>query len=295
MPDPARKTISATQAAALFGASPYVTTWMLWHWFKSDVPIDNPESSRMSWGKKMQPLLLQQAAEDLKLRVEPNADDDYVTRGIFGCTRDADIFMPDRGFGALETKCVFDYGVWMRDWDGGKSVPRMHEIQLQQQMMVGRDGKPFEWGVIAAWVCGDMHYFERAPLPELWQEAEGRGGEFMESLKGEPPSPFGTPVEVPLLAKLFQPEPESILDLTARDDAIKIAEMVRMLDYHREEAAGNTRGAEDIRAKLIAMAGQNEKVILPHGINYKLRKGKKSLTLTTYVPDDIPIGNFGGI
>ena len=34
---------------------------------------------------------------------------------------------------------MFDYATWMREWGGGSHVPPMHEIQLQQQMMVGDD------------------------------------------------------------------------------------------------------------------------------------------------------------
>ena len=104
-----------------------------------------------------------QAAEDLKLEVRPNADDTYHRRGLLGCTRDATIICPDRGPGALETKCIFDYRTWMADWGGGAFVPKPHEIQLQQQLLVGdgddgfaAEGSPYDWGVIAAWVAGAM-------------------------------------------------------------------------------------------------------------------------------------------
>jgi hypothetical protein len=120
----------------------------------------------MQWGKKLQPLIIAQASEELRLEVRPNEADDYHRRGFLGCTRDATIICPDRGPGALETKCVFDYGVWMRDWHGGKFVPRNHEIQLQQQMLVGDGtGPAYEWGVVCAWVAGEQHYFERKPMP----------------------------------------------------------------------------------------------------------------------------------
>lgn len=105
----------------------------------------------MDWGTRLQPLIIEQAARDLKLDVFPC--DTYVRNGNLGCTRDAEIICPDRGPGALEVKAVFDYKTWMREWDGGNSVPRHIEIQHQTQMLVG-DGKvPFSWGVIAAWVA----------------------------------------------------------------------------------------------------------------------------------------------
>src|SRR3989442_9052297 len=126
MPDTTKQTISATQSPALFGVSPYMTRWMLLRHFIHGDPIDSPEHERMTWGKKLQPLVLAQAAEDLHLEVRPNAEDVYLRSEHFpiGCTRDAEIICPDRGPGTLETKCVFDYGVWMQTWNGGKALPK---------------------------------------------------------------------------------------------------------------------------------------------------------------------------
>src|SRR5215469_3216944 len=150
MPDPTKQTLSATQTPALFGVSPYLTRWMLLRHFIHGDPIDSPAHNRMNWGKKLQPLVLEQAAAELRLEVRPNAGDVYVRRGLLGCTRDAEIFCPDRGPGALETKCVFDYATWMEDWNAGKDPPRHVEIQLQQQMAVGDGDVSYKWGVIAA-------------------------------------------------------------------------------------------------------------------------------------------------
>ena len=100
MPDPTKKTISATESPALFNrVSPYVTLWMLWQKFARGMDLDSPADARMTWGKKLQPLIIDQAAEDLKFEVIPNADDSYHRRGLLGCTRDATIICPDRGPG----------------------------------------------------------------------------------------------------------------------------------------------------------------------------------------------------
>src|SRR6202030_2608549 len=176
MPDPERKTLSATESPALFGASPYVTRWMLYQKFANGENIEKPADERMNWGKLMQPIIIEQVARERGLEVIPN-NDTYVRRGLLGCTRDATIIAPGIGPGALKIKCVFDYRVWMTKWNGGKTVPREVEIQLQQQMFVG-DGDsnltpeviekatPYNWGLIAVWVCADLYYFERQPIPE---------------------------------------------------------------------------------------------------------------------------------
>lgn len=50
MPDPNRQTVSASQAAALFGVSPYTTRMALYHWLKDGTPIDDDEDERMTIG-----------------------------------------------------------------------------------------------------------------------------------------------------------------------------------------------------------------------------------------------------
>lgn len=291
MPDPTRKTISATQSAALFGVSPYYTRWMLWQHFANGVVIDTPADARMNWGKKLQPLVLAQCAEELKFEVHPNTDDAYHRRGLLGCTRDATIVCPDRGPGALETKCVFDYRTWMADWQGGKAPPRQHEIQLQQQMAVGDPkSEPYRWGVIAAWVAGEQHYFEREAIPELWGKLDDEAAAFFKSVEAkQEPDPFGAVIEVPLLNKLFPTTIGNVLDLTSDENAHALGEKVQMFKLHKAEENAHGNEAERLRAQLIALAKDAEEVLLPERVKIKCSTSKAGVKrMTVYVPDDLP-------
>src|SRR5262245_57438841 len=285
MPDPERRTISATQSSALFGASPYYTRWMLYQHFANGMPLDSEGDSRMIWGKKLQPLVLEHAAQELRLEVRPNADDTYHRRSRLGCTRDATIICPDKGPGALETKCCFDYRTWMTDWLGGKHVPRQHEIQLQQQMLVG-DGESslaYEWGIIAAWVCGDVHYFERKPIPLLWRRLAEEAYIFFEDVaQKREPHPFGAPIEIPWLTELFPVEAGKTVDPT-HDSAAGEAAVQYRNAKDQESAGSNT--AEPLRAKLLAMAMDAEELLMPDGVVVRIRKHGKGKRLTVYVPD----------
>ncbi len=259
MPDIARKTISATEAPALWNVSPYLTRWMLYKRFHDGMNVDSEPDERMSWGTKMEPLLLEQASHDLKMEVIPNKGErTYVRRGLLGCTRDATVICPDRGPGTLETKCVFDYRTWMDKWGGGEAPPRYYEIQLQVKMLVGDpEGEPY--GVIAAWVAGEMHYFERAPIPELWDSLRGEAAGFFASVDmGAEPDPFGHPVEIPALSLIERVAQKSI----ASDDA----ELGRLAQAYAEAgdivSAGEKRRTE-IKAKLLAAAGDAEVLKLP--------------------------------
>lgn len=296
MPDIERKTLSATQTPALFGASPYLTRWMLLRHFIHGDPIDDPGNNRMDWGSKLQPLVLAQAAADLHLEVRPNAADTYVQNDLLGCTRDAEVICPDRGPGALECKCVFDYAMWMQNWDGGKRPPRHIEIQLQQQMMVGDGTTPFNWGVLAVWVCGEMHYFERDPIEELWTEIRRHAQQFfIDVAQGVEGSPFGEEIELPLIGRLYPPKSGRTIDLTGDPRAAQYAEQIRMLAWHTAERLSHEKGEKMIKAMLRALMTDAEEAIFADGIRVRQklveRKGytvkpSSYVTIEAHIPAD---------
>ena len=284
MPDSTKQTISATQSPALFGASSYLTRWMLYMQFAGKAEMETTEPNpRMEWGKKMQPLVLDQVAKDQKLEVVPNNIDSYIRRGLLGCTRDATIICPSRGPGALEIKCVFDYTAWMQKWNGGKTVPREYEIQLQQQMFVGDES----WGMIAVWVCADLYYFERKPIIDLWQRLNVEAADFFAQVKGElpAPKPFGAPIEIPWLTSMFPTVKNSVLDLSHDPVHVKTSEKVSMYQFHSEQESGAKTGKELIRGELLALAMENEMVLLPCGVNYRIQKSGRGKTIKPYVPE----------
>jgi hypothetical protein len=295
MPDITLKTISATQSPALFGCSPYLTRWMLHRHFAHGEKLDVPPTERMSWGLLMQPLLLDQAARDLKLEVHPV--DNYVRNGQLGCTRDATIICPDRGPGALECKCVFDYGVWMNTWGGGESVPRHYEIQLQQQMLVGDGVNSYGWGVIAVWVCGEMRYYERKPIPDLWDRLNDAAKTFFDDVEhGREPAPFGEPQEADWITSMWPTIKGQVVDFSGRDDANDIINKCSMYKYHKGEASSHDKAASDLRIQLLALMGDNEMALLPEGVSIKVgtrnvaeavRKAYTSKVLTVKVPEPV--------
>lgn len=293
MPDPARHTVSATEAPMLFNASPYGTRWTLWQKFANGVEIPYEENERMSWGTKMQPLLLQEASYDLKLEVQ--AESQYVSRGSLGCTRDATVYCPDRGPGALETKCVFDYRTWMQKWGGGTFVPREIEIQLQVQMFVGdgatlefsphtgRDGHSYNWGIIAVWVAAQMYYFERQPVPELWGQLERESRSFLISVRDRiEPDPFGVPLELPLIQQLYPTREGDYLDLRD-DDAESIIQLDKSISYlaATTQRRNANKVAESLRAEFIAKLKGHHKMLIGGGAVVEMGKQNR---LKVYVP-----------
>jgi hypothetical protein len=97
---------------------------MLWQRFAKDMNLDGEADARMSWGTKLEPLILDQAADDLRLEVrqnrEPNGSQHYFRNGYFGCHRDGDIICPDRGPGAIEAKASSTIAAGWRTGTAGK-------------------------------------------------------------------------------------------------------------------------------------------------------------------------------
>jgi hypothetical protein len=272
MPDPNRKTISATQSAALYNASPYITPWMLYHYLRG-ADIESTATDRMSWGLKLQPLVLEQAQADLKLDINANFSQRYVTakNAPMGYTADAVVWCPDRGPGAVEVKCVFDYSVWMNTWDGGKTPPRYHELQLQHQLTVGDGNNSYAWGVIAVWVCGEMKYYERARDDAVSIDLTERCVEMMQAVAHQrEPEAFGSSAELPILAKLFPIVKGQQLDLRSDPAGAKWAQLAANLKSYKDQENFFGKAAKDAREHLLVMARDNETVLLP-GATLKLR------------------------
>jgi hypothetical protein len=235
--------------------------------------VDRAATDRMRWGLRLQPLVLEQAREDLKLEIEPNRDNLYVSskHGPLGYTRDALIHCPDRGPGNVEVKCCFDYGTWMRDWDGGQAPPRHVELQLQHQLTVGNGLEPFAWGVIAVWVCGELKYFERKRDHTVSVDLITRCFAFMADVEaGREPDPFGAAIELPMLAWLFPIVKGKELDL--REDPLGpgIAQLAADLKTYKEQENFFGKAAAGARERLLFTAKDNERVLLP-GATLKLR------------------------
>ena len=296
MPDPERKTISATQAPALFNASPYTTRWMLYHYLRGN-NVEPAPTSRMSWGTKLQPLILEQAQADLKLDITPNFSHSYVRsqHGALGYTADATVWCPDRGRGTVEAKCCFDMATYMQVWGGGERPPRHVELQLQQQLTVGDGAMPFAWGVIALWVCGEMKYFERTRDDKVSESLITQALAMLADVEhAREPEPFGSSAELPILATLFPVVKGKELDLRKHEHGAAIAQMAA--DYKNWKSQENffQKAAGDARAKLLAIAKDAETVLLPGAaltlssrhVKEHMRKASTSTTLKVTLEND---------
>jgi putative phage-type endonuclease len=147
--------ITATAAATLFGVSPYMTPFDMFHRMRGTVEVVIEESERMRWGKRLQNAIAEGVCEDngweivdahpflyARSKVYPGvgASPDYIIR---------DPANPERGLGGLEIKNV-DRFVAMDDWTDEEAPPHI-EFQAQHQMAA----TGLRWDVIAGLVGGN--------------------------------------------------------------------------------------------------------------------------------------------
>ncbi len=202
MPDPLRKTVSASQVGAILDRSHFSSRWLVYQYF---IGNDLPDSSdeRTEAGQFLEPGILAWTAARLGLKVQPHRSQEYISgRGKYrhlGCTQDAETWHPERGLGVVECKNV-DYRMWKERWTEDRA-PDEIEIQLQVQMAV----LGASWGVIAANVGGNsLTLYRRAFDEALALELDHHAEQFLADVASRvEPQVLGMPRELVALRHLY--------------------------------------------------------------------------------------------
>ena len=279
MPDPERRTVSASQVAALFGASRWSTRWSLWHAFVGDAPLPDEESDLMKWGLRLQDDILDGVADELHLSVtgwddEAPASIRYVRHPSepVGATPDGWALDPEGRLIWIEAKNVNQFS-FMDHWTE-TTAPLDVEMQVQTQLMVPHPdhGAP-KMAYIAALVGGcELRLYPREPDAEVQRQIADEARAFLASVKaGEEPPVEGREIEIPQLLALYPDiDPEKIVHLDAEEEI----EIVRMHRYWREAKSQATKIERDLRVKVMALARDAGLIVAP-----KLSLGIKKATV----------------
>lgn len=152
-----REDITSTMSPALFGLSPYVTMFELYHAKASGIELDFQSNDRVEKGARMEQYAAQEVALQTGWTVEPFKDYCRIKGERMGSSFDCVATKPDGSRGILEIKAVDFFrhrDTWVDD-----QAPEHIEIQLQHQLECAGE---FEWGVIAAFTgIYDFHIYER--------------------------------------------------------------------------------------------------------------------------------------
>ena len=267
--------VTSTEAAALFGCSPYSTLYRLFHAKTGQLESDFELNDRIKWGNRLEAAIAYGIAEDTGLRVEPfkvyaripelrmgssfdfkiiGLDDSY--SGTDETYRDA---FRENGPGIMEVKNV-DGLQFKRAWisdDHIMEAPPHIELQVQHQ----QEAADMEWTLIAPLVGGN------APMPFLRKRDRAIGqaiinkvGEFWQMVDaGRAPAPdFAHDGET--IAKLLYQDNGETIDLSGN---ARLAQLV-VAHERASEAFNKAKGIkETVKAEILTMIGHYAKVLLP--------------------------------
>ena len=251
--------VTSTESPALFGLSPYMTKFELWHRKKSGEVYSIKDNERMFWGRELEVAIAKAVGKIQKWDVYERPEYERLPEIRMGASFDFEAWPNELRQGMLEIKNV-DYLAFRDNWtvgeDGEIEAPPHIEIQLQHQLHVSG----YTWGAIGVLVGGNKsHVLIREYDPKVGKGIENKIREFWNSIEaGKEPEPF-YPDDAKFVQSLYgYAEPGKILD--ARDDD-EIATLCH--DYaeasKREKLA--TEDKEIAKAKLLEVIGNAEKVL----------------------------------
>lgn len=275
------KDLTSTEAAALFGCSPYATTYELFHRKTGQLVVDFESNDRVVWGNRLEAAIAFGIAEDHGLIVEPfkvyaripelrmGSSFDFKIIGLAdGYTGDEtyrDLFR-ENGPGIMEVKNV-DGLQFKRGWiaDGAiMEAPPHIELQVQHQQEVA----DMEWTLIAPLVGGNT------PMPFVRMRDRQIGAAICEKVSefwkmvdaGKAPDPDFN-VDGSTIAALLANDNGATIDMS---DNNRLAEVVAL----HAAASADYKDAETrkdaAKAEILLIIGENKTVI---GSGFKISAG----------------------
>lgn len=245
--------VGASEAAALFDCSPYLTRFELWHRKKGniDTPAFNeirddgtPDNERIYWGVKLEAAIIEAAKERYGYTDREQLERLTNGKGLGGHP-DRRVICPKRGPGILEIKTVD----WLERKKWGDEPPMNY--LLQSQAYQGLDG--VQWGDVLVLVGGNkLERFSYDFRPKIYAEIEKRVEEFWRSVEANEPPPPDYERDLDTIADLHRNATDEVADLTGDNlAAVAAAEYLRAA----EEATAATKRKDKAKAELLDKVG----------------------------------------
>lgn len=244
--------VGASEVAALFDASPYLTRFELWHRkvgniatpeFDAIADDGTPENERVFWGVRLEKAILDAACERYGYKIE--ARDERLDNGKgLGGHPDAIAMCPQRGRGIIEIKTA-DFLV-RKSWG---DEPPMNYL-LQSQSYQGLAG--VTWGDVLVLVGGNkLERFQYEFRPKIYSEIEKRVAAFWQSVRANKPPPADYTRDLDAIKELYGEQGEETIDLQ-RDNraAIAAAEYLAGTEIEKEGKARKEAAAAELFDKL---------------------------------------------
>lgn len=264
--------INSTDVAALFGLSPYVTEFELWHRLRGAATIELEMNERMKWGTRLETAIAHGIAEDMGLEIAPKKEYIDLPDHRLGSSFDFQI----GNNGLLEIKNV-DSLAYRDKWiDDGVNLeaPEHIELQIQHQLLVSG----MEYALIGALVGGNrVVLIRRERDEEIISEIKIKAAKFWDSIDrgAEPAYDFKRDAEFIIKLNQFVNQGE-VLDATEDQHLKNLALSYRTAAAEAKRAEENKQA---IKAEILTLIGGAEKT---HGNGFKISAGVTAETQISY-------------
>lgn len=250
------KDVTSTQVAALFGVSPYLTEFELWHQKRNGIVEAFEENNRTRWGSRLERTIAEMFAEDYALQ-ELHKLNVYMRRGglRLGASFDFAAFDISAQMVLVECKNV-DFLEWREKWTDTEA-PAHIELQVQTQLLLSGYRRAF----IVALVGGNtLVVHERTPDAEVQAKIIDKVAAFWTSVDaGIEPTPD------------FVRDAERVLAMNSRsDDAVWLdaendPELLALIEQWRAAKAASET-IKPLQAQIALLIGSASKVRTPFGV-----------------------------
>lgn len=247
-----REVITSTEVAALFGCSPYVSLFELWHRKHDNLEVEFTKTERVTWGLRLEEAIAKGVAEDENLKIRRMSEFIRDTDLKLGASFDYAIEKD----GILEIKNV-DGLIFKDGWevDGDNIEEPVHiGFQVQTQLMLSQR----KYALLRPLVGGNrVMKVRREPDIEIHKAIRKRVSEFWLSIREhqEPKPDFAKDSE--FIQRLYSfAEPGKIFN--ADDNVSRLAFAYKQAAQAVKEAEQKKEAA---KAEILTIIGDAEKVV----------------------------------
>ena len=229
-------TLGSSDAPVVAGLSPYKSPLVLYYELHGELPrYSDEETASQRIGSRLEPVIAELAAEELKLKIRRCAPRRHPTHAFMTANLDYEIISHPKGPGVFEVKNRAGQKPW-------EQLPEDVELQARHQMAVTNRA----WGIVAAmFQFGTIRHYELERDKELETvliEIEGR---FMLRVAlGEPPDTVWDKESLSMLKRLYPTDSGKTITLDS-------PEAVAMVDQY----LGCREVLKDMEAKEAAAKG----------------------------------------
>jgi putative phage-type endonuclease len=256
------KDVTSTEVSALYGLSPYLTEFELFHNKRDNVIVRIEPNERMRWGNRLEAAIAYGVGEDQgwnvsKLNVYARDPDARI-----GSSFDFEIKSSSDGPGILEVKNV-DWLQYQRNWidDGAGNIeaPEHIELQIQHQMEI----LGYSWTALTVLVGGnEQKVVLRNRDREIGADICQRVKAFWERVQNNTaPSPDYT-ADAEFIIKQLRADADE--GLIAQSDA-SLDELIERYSFLARSIKEQDELKDATKAQILERIGKASKVVSPLG------------------------------